>query len=721
MPFRKSARDISRTSPNRFGGVHGRPRIDVAAGDMENDLFKGDIAVRGMGLAFRVAYLAAVTCLGFAGLACMGMTPAHADNRVALVIGNGAYLHVPHLPNPSHDAEDVAAALKRTGFQTIVGKDLDQTGMQDAAIKFARLARTADVAVFYYSGHAMQYAGVNYLLPIDAQLHDETDLRRMARVDEIVGDLQQAKNLRILVLDSCRDNPLADELKSSIGQARSAGIGRGLARMQSPDGTIISYSTQAGRTANDGDGRNSPYTSAFLRHIEDKDDIATVFHRISANVYESTKGTQVPELSLSYFGEFYLNGKAQTSVAPAVTAAPLDPCSMAGDHWKSAETINTRGAFEDHLARFPNCAFAGLARARIEALNGKVAVAAAPPPPATLPAPSGTEPPGILGRLFGSSAEKSPTPGSPLKSPPSAQQALVAPPVVPPVSAACDSNSVVVSMSTRAACPLSAAQEHALKPKDSFKECTNCPEMVVVPAGSFTMGSPARETGHDSFEAPQHRVTIDKAFAAGRFSVTFDEWDACVAGGGCNGYKPDDASWGRGWQPVINVSWNDAKAYVAWLSRVSGKPYRLLSEAEREYVARAGTTTPFWWGSSIIPQQANYDVTKDFQNDGPTTYRYGVNHDRTLPVYSFDPNPWGLYQIHGNVYEWIEDCWHVSYAGAPANGSAWTTGCDGTAMLRGGDWSVGRWMLRAAARSHWNSNDDRGRTVGFRLARTLSQ
>jgi uncharacterized caspase-like protein len=246
-------------------------------------------------------------------------TAVHAEKRIALVIGNGAYIHVPHLPNPSHDAEDVAAALKRTGFETIVGKDIDQTGMQDAAIKFARLARTADVAVFYYSGHAMQYAGVNYLLPVDAQLHDEADLRRMARVDEILDDLQRAKNLRILVLDSCRDNPLADELKSSIGQARSAGIGRGLARMQSPDGTIISYSTQSGRTANDGDGRNSPYTSAFLKHIEDKDDIATVFHRISSNVYESTKGTQVPELSLSYFGEFYLNGKLQTSVAPAAT------------------------------------------------------------------------------------------------------------------------------------------------------------------------------------------------------------------------------------------------------------------------------------------------------------------------------------------------------------------------------------------------------------------
>jgi Caspase domain/Concanavalin A-like lectin/glucanases superfamily len=309
----------------------------------------------------------------------VGATPGLADNRVALVIGNGAYAHVPHLPNPTHDAEDVAAALRRTGFDTILGTDLDQAGMQNAAIRFARAARTADVAVFYYSGHAMQYAGVNYLVPIDAELHDEADLRRMARVDDILGDLQQAKNLRILVLDSCRDNPLADELKHSIGQTRSVSIGRGLAKMESPDGTIVSYSTQAGRTAEDGSDRNSPYTAAFLQHIEDKDDIATVFHRIGANVYQKTQGKQVPELSISFFGEFYLNGKLQITVAPASPSAPADPCATAESHWKSAEAIGTVEAYQDHLARFPSCTFAELAKARIESLNNKLAIVAPPP------------------------------------------------------------------------------------------------------------------------------------------------------------------------------------------------------------------------------------------------------------------------------------------------------------------------------------------------------
>jgi hypothetical protein len=335
--------------------------------------------------------VAAIVCALI--LFCFGTAPSHADKRVALIIGNGAYAHVPHLPNPIHDAEAVAAALKRIGFETIVGLDLSQAGMQDAAISFARAAHAADVALFYYSGHAMQYAGVNYLAPIDAQLHDEADLRRMARVDEILADLQQAKNLRILVLDSCRDNPLADQLKRSIGSTRSASIGQGLAKMESADGTIISYATQVGRTASDGAGRNSPYTGAFLNHIEDKEEIATVFHRIGANVYETTKGTQVPELSLSFFGEFYLNGKMQLTVGPPpVSAAPADPCAAAADHWKSAEAIGSIAAFEDHLDHFPNCAFAGLAKARIEGLKNKVATVV----PALPPTPGGLKPPPVI-------------------------------------------------------------------------------------------------------------------------------------------------------------------------------------------------------------------------------------------------------------------------------------------------------------------------------------
>ena len=251
--------------------------------------------------------------------------------------------------------------------------------------------------------------------------------------------------------------------------------------------------------------------------------------------------------------------------------------------------------------------------------------------------------------------------------------------------------------------PLSEAAERFLKPKDVFRECDQfCPEMVVVPAGSFMMGSPASEEDRFDTEGPQHRVTIARSFAVGRFAVTFDEWDACVADGGCD-YRPEDEGWGRGRRPVINVSWDDAKLYLSWLSKKTGKAYRLLSEAEWEYVTRAGTTTPFWWGSSISPNQANY----------------GEYREHTVPVDSFEASPFGLYQVHGNVWEWVEDRWNRSYSGAPTDGSAWTGGeCD-LRVLRGGSWNFGPGYLRAAIRV----GDVAGNRIyyfGFRVARTLT-
>jgi hypothetical protein len=307
--------------------------------------------------------------LGLAGLILIGSiaaaAPASADNRVALVIGNGAYRHAPQLPNPANDATDVAAALKRSGFDVMLATDLDKARMDEAIIRFDRSARAADVALFYYSGHALQFSGVNYLTPVDTEVSDEADLRRMIRLDDIVAVVQQAKNLRILVLDACRNNPLAEDLKRAIGTTRAVSMQRGLARIDTPAGMIVAYSTQAGHTADDGAGRNSPYTAAFLRHVETREEIGTIFRRISSDVYDTTKHGQLPELSLSMIGEFYLNGKLQ--VTPNLPAG-ADPCSAAESHWRSAESIGTVAAYEDHLARFPSCSFAGLARVRIAAL-----------------------------------------------------------------------------------------------------------------------------------------------------------------------------------------------------------------------------------------------------------------------------------------------------------------------------------------------------------------
>ena len=243
-------------------------------------------------------------------------------------------------------------------------------------------------------------------------------------------------------------------------------------------------------------------------------------------------------------------------------------------------------------------------------------------------------------------------------------------------------------------------------PGDTFRDCDQCPEMVTVPAGSFRMGSAASEAGRSQDEGPQHEVRIAKPFAVGRFEVTFDEWDACVAAGGCN-YLPGDSVLDRGKRPVINVSWDDAQAYVAWLSKKTGQSYRLLSEAEWEYAARAGTTTRYPWGNEPGSNRANFTLS-----------RSQWDSKQTAPVGSFEPNAFGLHDMIGNVWEWVQDCWNESYGGAPADGSAWGAGDCGRRVLRGGSWDDFPEAARSANRSRVEPGN-RYYRFGFRVARTL--
>jgi len=242
-----------------------------------------------------------------------------------------------------------------------------------------------------------------------------------------------------------------------------------------------------------------------------------------------------------------------------------------------------------------------------------------------------------------------------------------------------------------------------------LRDCGNCPAMVVIPAGEFTMGSPPSEMQAEA----QHRVTIAAPFAVGKFEITFEEWDACVKGGGCEGYRPDDQGWGRGKRPVINVTFENAKSYVSWLARKTGKRYRLLSEAEWEYAARAGTTSRYSTGDSISPSQANYDGSADGSGPSP------ANRQKTLPAGSFRANAFGLYDMHGNAMEWVEDCWHPDYTeAAPTDGSAWLDGdCNGRVM-RSGSWEDSQSELRSAARTG-EYKENTSYVDGFRVARDL--
>ena len=248
------------------------------------------------------------------------------------------------------------------------------------------------------------------------------------------------------------------------------------------------------------------------------------------------------------------------------------------------------------------------------------------------------------------------------------------------------------------------------KSGSSFRDCDNCPELVVIPAGQFNMGSGFRETNRSGAEGPTHRVSFSRPFAVGKFEVTFDEWDACVRAGGC-AHNPSDDGWGRGRQPVIHVSWHDAKQYTQWLSTRTGRPYRLLSESEWEYVARAGIGAPYHTGETINPTQANYNSA--FVYAGGVT---GVPQNRTVPVGQYPANAIGVHDMYGNVYEWTEDCRNDNYQGAPDDGSAWSSGDCTQRTKRGGSWINLPRDLRSAARSKLVA-EMRYNFVGFRVAR----
>jgi formylglycine-generating enzyme required for sulfatase activity len=536
---------------------------------------------------------------------------ALAEKRVALVIGNSNYANVARLPNPMKDADAIAGALTRLGFDVTHIDNLGVGAMRKTLAAFEEKASGADWALVYYAGHGMEMDGKNWIVPVDAALAKASDVADEAvPLDRILERVRPASSLRIVILDACRNNPFLARMLSGPGGSRS--IGRGLAPIQPQRGEVVFYAARDGHTAMDGDGAHSPFAQAMLNVIEKPGlELGFFFREVTSEVLEAT----APESQ-----EPFVYGSLPR---------------------------------QQYYFKEPDA-----------------------PPPAT-------------------------------------QTAIVAPPrptPAPQKSAedACDGLLVSVAMPGEKPC---------IKPGsgESFKDCSDCPEMVIAPSGSFMMGSPESEPERYSNEGPRHRVIIAKPFAVGRFAVAFAEWDACVAADSCSGDKADDLGWGRGDRPVVNVSWDDAKAYVSWLSKKTGKSYRLLSEAEREYVTRAGTTTPFWWGLSITLEQANYDGRADPYKGGG---KKGEDRRKTVPVQSFEANRWGLFQVHGNVGEWAEDCWHNDYNGAPSDGTPWISGDCSRRVLRGGSWLFNPRELRAASRD-MNNPDLRTNYIGFRVARTL--
>jgi formylglycine-generating enzyme required for sulfatase activity len=566
-------------------------------------------------------------------------SPALAEKRVALVIGNSAYQYTPKLANPKNDAADMAAVLKTLGFQVLDGFDLDKAAFERKVRDFASALKGADAGVFFYAGHGLQVLGQNYLVPIDAKAEEAAGLDlEMVRVDVVHRIMERQASTNILFLDACRDNPLARNLARTMG-ARSAEVSRGLAAVESGFGTLISFSTQPGAVALDGTGRNSPFSGSLVKHVSSSDDdVGAVLISVRNDVMKETQRQQVPWEHSALTGRFYFNPSAQTP-----TKTPAQPQSSEAERaWDRTKDTTSIPALEAFIRRFGDTYYGDLAKVRLAELKETEAAA-------RKKAEEDARAEGERQRLALLKAEDE------------------------------------------------RKRAEAMRPGTEFRDCTDgCPTMVVVPAGSFTMG----RNGGYRWEQPPHRVKIARPFAVGKFEATFAEWEACVAGGGCTGNRsPSDQGWGRGRRPVISVSWDDAKEYVAWLSHKTGKGYRLLSDAEWEYAARAGTTTRYAFGDTISESQAS-------------------NGSQTVEVGSFPANKFGLHDMHGNVWEWVEDNWHDSHQGAPNDGSVWPGGDVSLRAVRGGSWTNPIERLGSSSRID-ERPDKRSNVIGFRVARTL--
>jgi formylglycine-generating enzyme required for sulfatase activity/uncharacterized caspase-like protein len=707
--------------------------------------------------------------------------PAFADKRVALVIGNSSYRSVARLDNPRNDAELLADTLRSLGFLLVGGGaqlDLDKPAFDRMVQAFGEQLSGAEVGLFYYAGHGVQVRGENYLIPVDANPTKEADVDfQMLDTNLVLRQMEGAgTRLNIVILDACRNNPfggrgLAVDRAREAENTRLRDTAGGLAQMQAPEGTLISFATQPGRVAQDGIDGHSPYSKALADILRKPGvGIFDTFNQVGLEVKRATRGTQQPWVSSSPIdGAFYfvpppqvgdLTGapappQQQASVSLAAPNPALDLRRFDGV-WAVDVACKKSGALPDFkrriLASISNGVFRGQQGPPGSAggitLEGTIEADGAMRAFAEGISPIGKFSYTMMGRLEGTSGtgtrdDRDCDVKFTKQSAETAKVALAAPAAA---MGSCPSGAQTVSLAARAARSLSVTEECTLKPKDVFKECDQCPEMVVVPAGSFMMGSPDSAADRAAKEGPQHLVTFARPFAVGKLHVTVDQFAAFVsetgydAGGSCwteeggKGGDRSDRSWRnpgfpqKGSHPAVCLSWNDAQAYVGWLRSKTGANYRLLTEAEWEYAARAQTTPGAY---------SRYS----FGDDEKELCRYGNGFDQTAkssitwssnspaapckdgyaytsPAGSFRPNDFGLYDMQGNAWQSTQDCENDTYSGAPQDGSAWVSGNCSKRILRGGGWHAGPWYLRAATRNSMPIGS-RAWIFGMRVARTL--
>ena len=699
--------------------------------------------------------------------------PLQSERRVALVIGNANYKPSGNsLSNPRNDAQDIAGALAAIGFEVVTAIDTSKRDMDFVLQRFARLATNADAALFFYAGHAMQFQGRNFLMPIDAELEDEISVRyQMVDLEEVRGALDQANGVKIIILDACRNNPLANRLKQTIAASRSVAATRGLARIDKTEGMVVAYATAPDDVAKDGEGRNSPFTAALLKRLQEPGlEIGMMFRRVASDVNAQTGGRQRPETYISLLSDYYLNQSD----------------SIAWDRIKDQDDVM---ALRDFVSKYPSSPRANFARSRLEAVERfakeredlsrraredeqrKAAEAEAQRLAREAAARRETEERLRAEQLAAQRRREEEQKRQETVRLEAARQEAQRKQLAEQKSQEAlreqEERKRIAALRPReeqerrealrqqrqtdppssqqaARPPAPVTDLSEPKPWEVVRDCPHCPELVVVSAGEFVMGSSKEDIDNGlgaTNEGPQHRVFIKHPVAVGRFEVTRDQFETFVR---ASGYKIGDRCYTlenntpreradrsfrnpgyaqSGVHPAVCVNWRDAKAYVEWLSQSTGKTYRLLSETEWEYVARAGSTLPYGFGKDAT------EVCK-FANGAdqsaklamlPTDYAYmncTDSYPYTAPVGSFKANAIGLFDLLGNVWEWTEDCFYDDYLTAPSDGSARAgAGCQARAV-RGGSWfSTGK-SLRPAVRAK-ATDSARYDDVGFRVARVL--
>ena len=579
-----------------------------------------------------------------------------AGPRCALVIGNGNYADLGKLKNPVNDAQDMAAALRQLGFKVTLVTDANRKAMNEALNDFHdELAQASSSdGFFWYAGHGVQSKGENYLIPVGADIRREADLEDEAvRVSKITGLLDDARNRVDIVV--------LDACRNNPLPSMGRSAARGLTVVSAaPPESVIMYSTGAGQVAQDGAGRNSPFAQAFLKYLGQSGDVTATIKAVTAETKRLTAGAQVPYLYSSLTLDFAFNQKAGAS-APAI-AAPTAPGTV---------TVTK-----------------GLGILVVDATSGGALYLDGAKVADLSDGDEATIPDVQVGQK---SLELRHDDGKV-----EAQTATVS-----------KGQATSVAFKYKPAPPKPAAQAAPATPAG----------FVLVPGGTFTMGSPAGEAGRFDNEV-QHQVSLS-SFEISKYDVTFDDFDAYCAATGAS--KPSDQGWGRGQRPVINVSWYEAVAYCNWRSKQEGlqpayaisgtnvgwdrsaNGYRLPTEAEWEYAAKGGPASVSLAVNAVYAGSADLAVVAWYS---------GNSGNQTHPVGQKAPNSLGLYDMAGNVWQWCWDWYATNNTGVSVNPTGPAFGDD--RVLRGGSWSHDAQYLRSAIRCI-DDPANRNNGYGFRL------